>query len=44
MIYKCPYRPAKRLITIDLVYKEKDKPKEVKPELEKEELALDLEN
>ena len=29
---------------MDSVYKEKDKPKEVEPELKKEESALDLEN
>ena len=29
---------------MDSVYKKKNKPKEIKPELKKEELALDLKN
>jgi hypothetical protein len=44
MIRECPYGPAKRPVTTDSVRKEKDKPKEVKPELEEEESASDSEN
>lgn len=40
-VRECPYGPAQRPVTVDMVHKKAAKPKEVEPELEEEEASSD---